>query len=119
MFVCFPFAVTLGTTVAKQTVFYHSEDNRRDFVQTDDIDPKLKVRLYRYLVALNLHLRGQPYWAMLIGEMINISDYNVNHLTVQFAIEPWNHRICEFFKAHEHESTDFRALKLGHFRSGA
>ena len=59
--------VLLGDTFATETVFYHSEDNRRDFIHTRYMSRNLRVDLVRYLHDLYRDLPNFRQWALLLG----------------------------------------------------
>ncbi|XP_059095801.1 coiled-coil domain-containing protein 80-like [Tigriopus californicus] len=59
--------VTLGETKGLETIFYHSEDNRRDFVQTNDLEPRLRRDLLSYFHTLYRDLPLHNHWCLLIG----------------------------------------------------
>lgn len=67
MFVRLFISVTLGETKGLETIFYHSEDNRRDFVQTNDLEPRLREDLLTYFHTLYRDLPLHNHWCLLIG----------------------------------------------------
>ncbi len=57
----------LADSYARETVFLHSSDNRRDFVQTNELSDELRVDLYRHLSDLYRELPNMETWAVLLG----------------------------------------------------
>ena len=61
------FTLTTGDTFGTETVFYHSEDNRRDFIHTRYVSRNLRVDLLRFLKDLYRDLPMFRQWALLLG----------------------------------------------------
>jgi hypothetical protein len=58
--------VLCSDNTARETVFFHSEDNRRDFIQTRNLSRDLRMALDNYLRNLHRDLNAFKYWALLL-----------------------------------------------------